>query len=105
MAASIAERSAQLALLKAVGARNGEVCRLVLGETAAVSLIGAVVGAGVGSAMAQLIGHVVFGTSISMRPMVFVLVAVLLTVAVLVASLASLASILKLHPAEVLHDR
>lgn len=105
MAASIAERSSQLALLKAVGARNGGVCRLVLGETAAVSVIGAVAGAGIGSAMAQLIGHVVFGTSISMRPMVFVLVAVLLTVAVLVASVASLASILKLHPAEVLHDR
>lgn len=105
MAASIAERSDELALLKAVGATDGAVSRLILAETAAISGVGALVGAGLGSAVAQLIGHVVFGSGVTMRPMVFVLVAVLLTVTVLMASLSSIRSILGLRPAEVLHGR
>jgi putative ABC transport system permease protein len=105
MAASIAERSDELALLKAVGATDGAVSRLILAETAAISGVGALVGAGLGSVVAQLIGHVVFGSGVTMRPMVFVLVAVLLTVTVLMASLSSIRSILGLRPAEVLHGR
>ena len=54
---------------------------------------------------AQIVGHVVFGSGITMRPMVFVLVFVLLAVTVLVASLSSIRAILGLRPAEVLHGR
>ena len=105
MAASINERGAELALLKALGATDGAVGRLMLAETAAIALIGAIVGAGLGSAVAQLIGQVTFASSITMRPMVYVLVAVLLALTVLVASLSTIRSILGLHPAEVLHGR
>ena len=55
--------------------------------------------------MAQIIGQVVFGSGITMRPMVFVLVFVLLAVTVLLASASSIRSILNLKPAEVLHGR
>jgi putative ABC transport system permease protein len=105
MASSINERSAELALLKAIGATDGAVSRLMLAETAVISLAGAVVGAGLGSALAQLVGHVVFGSGITMRPMVFVLVFVLLTVTILLASFSSIRSILHVRPAEVLHGR
>ncbi|NMN00535.1 ABC transporter permease [Bifidobacterium sp. DSM 109958] len=105
MAASIGERSAELALLKAIGATDGAVSRLMLAETAAISLVGALVGAGLGSAVAQLVGHVVFGSGITMRPMVFVLVFVLLALTILMASFSSIRSILSLKPAEVLHGR
>lgn len=105
MAASIAERGSELALLKAIGATDGAVSRLMLAETAMISLIGAVVGALLGSGVAQIVGHVVFGSGITMRPMVFVLVAVLLAVTVLIASFSSIRSILGLRPAEVLHGR
>ncbi|NEG89056.1 FtsX-like permease family protein [Bifidobacterium aerophilum] len=105
MVASIGERSAELALLKAIGATDGAVSRLMMAETAAIALLGAVVGAGLGSGVAQLIGHVVFGSGITMRPMVFVLVFVLLAITVLVASASSIRSILSLRPAEVLHGR
>ena len=105
MAASISERSAELALLKAIGATDGAVSRLMLAETAVISLAGALVGAGLGSGVAQLVGHVVFGSGITMRPMVFVLVFVLLALTILVASLSSIRSILSLRPAEVLHGR
>ncbi|MDN6459862.1 MAG: ABC transporter permease [Bifidobacterium crudilactis] len=105
MAAAISERSSEFALLKAIGASDGSVSRLVLLETASVSLVGAVVGAGLGSVMAQVVGHVVFGSGITMRPMVFVLVFVLLAVTILAASLSGIRSILRLRPAEVLHGR
>lgn len=105
MVASIGERSSELALLKALGATDGAVSRLMMAETAAIALLGAVVGAGLGSGVAQLIGQVVFGSGITMRPMVFVLVFVLLAITVLVASASSIRSILSLKPAEVLHGR
>lgn len=105
MAASIAERSAELALLKAVGATDGAVSRLMLMETAVISLAGALVGAVLGAGAAQIVGQVVFGTGITMRPMVFVLVFVLLALTVLVASFSSIRSILSVRPAEVLHGR
>ncbi|MBT1167032.1 ABC transporter permease [Bifidobacterium simiarum] len=105
MAASISERSNELALLKAIGATDGSVSRLMLAETAAISLVGAIVGALLGSGVAQIVGHVVFSSGITMRPMVFVLVFVLLAITVLVASASSIRSILSLRPAEVLHGR
>ncbi|WP_055426794.1 ABC transporter permease [Bifidobacterium aesculapii] len=105
MVASIGERSSELALLKAIGATDGAVSRLMMAETAAVSLLGAIVGALLGSGVAQIIGQVVFGSGITMRPMVFVLVFVLLALTVAVASASSIRSILSLKPAEVLHGR
>ena len=44
MVASIGERSGELALLKALGATDAAVSRLMLAETAAISLLGAIVG-------------------------------------------------------------
>ena len=61
MVASIGERSSELALLKAIGATDGAVSRLMMAETAAISLLGAIVGAALGSGVAQIIGQVVFG--------------------------------------------
>ena len=60
MVASIGERSSELALLKAIGATDGAVSRLMMAETAAISLLGAIVGAALGSGVAQIIGQVVF---------------------------------------------
>lgn len=77
----------------------------MLAETAVISFAGALVGAGVGSVLAQVVGHVVFGSSITMRPMVFVLVFVLLAVTILLASFSAIRSILHVRPAEVLHGR
>ena len=105
MAASIGERGSELALLKAIGASDGAVSRLMLAETAMISLMGAIAGALLGSGVAQIVGRVVFDSGITMRPMVFVLVFVLLALTVLVASFSSIRAILNLRPAEVLHGR
>lgn len=79
MAASITERSSELALLKAIGATDGAVSRLVLLETAVIALIGALAGAGLGVGAAQLIGQVVFASMVGTVTL-FGLAAICLTV-------------------------
>lgn len=105
MAAAISERSGELALLKALGARDGAVARLMLMETAVIACVGALIGVLAGFGVAQVIGFGVFGSAISLRPMVFVLVFVLLAITVLAAAGSSIRSILHVRPAEVLHGR
>ncbi|WP_422111554.1 ABC transporter permease [Gardnerella sp. DNF00571G] len=105
MAAAISERSGELALLKALGARDGAVARLMLMETAVIACVGAIIGMIAGFGVAQVIGFGVFGSAISLRPMVFVLVFVLLAITVLAAAGSSIRSILHVRPAEVLHGR
>ena len=105
MAAAISERSGELALLKALGARDGAVARLMLMETAVIACVGALIGMIAGFGVAQVIGFGVFGSAISLRPMVFVLVFVLLAITVLAAAGSSIRSILHVRPAEVLHGR
>lgn len=105
MAAAISERSGELALLKALGARDGAVARLMLMETAVIACAGALIGMIAGFGVAQVIGFSVFGSAISLRPMVFVLVFVLLAITVLAADGSSIRSILHVRPAEVLHGR
>lgn len=105
MAAAISERSGELALLKALGARDGAVARLMLMETAVIACVGAFIGMIAGFGVAQVIGFSVFGSAISLRPMVFVLVFVLLAITVLAAAGSSIRSILHVRPAEVLHGR
>lgn len=105
MAAAISERSGELALLKALGARDGAVARLMLMETAVIACAGGIIGMIAGFGVAQVIGFSVFGSAISLRPMVFVLVFVLLAITVLAAAGSSIRSILHVRPAEVLHGR
>ena len=103
--ASLVERTGEFALLKAIGASSASVNRLILAETAVLGLAGTAVGALVGSGLAQLIGRIVFGSSITMRPMVYVLVVALISLVLLVATASSMRSILKIQPATALHRR
>ena len=103
--ASLVERTGEFALLKAIGASSASVNRLILAETAVLGLVGTAVGALVGSGLAQLIGRIVFGSSITMRPMVYVLVVALVSLVLLVATASSMRSILKIQPATALHRR
>lgn len=104
-AATIGERSGELALLKAVGASDGAVGRLLLAETAVVSVVGMLAGGAAGVGVAQMIGRIVFGTGITLRPMVLLFVAVLMAATVLLSSLTSIRSVVRLQPAQVLHGR
>ena len=99
----VMERSQEIALMKAVGATNGQVTVLVLTEIMATAIIGAVAGYFMGYAFAQIIGQSVFGASIDMSGMVAFLVSVLIIFVTLVGSIPAMRMLFRLRPSEVLH--
>jgi putative ABC transport system permease protein len=103
--ASVMERSAEIGLLKAVGASSTEVSVLIMTEIMITALSGGVVGYFAGRGFAQIIGHTVFGSSIAARGLVIPLVALLVFVVTLAGSLPAIRMLLSLRPAEVLHGR
>jgi putative ABC transport system permease protein len=103
--ASVIERAPQIGLLKAVGASDASVVRLILAEMSLVGLGGALAGYGIGLGFAQIIGHTVFASAISVRPVVILLVALLVSLVILGGSLPSIRMLLRLRPADVLHGR
>ncbi len=99
----VMERSSELALLKAVGATNGQVTLLVLTEITITSMIGAAAGYFMGCGFAQIIGRSVFSSSIDMNGMVAFIVVVLIIGVTLVGSIPAIRILLRLRPSEVLH--
>jgi putative ABC transport system permease protein len=103
--ASVMERSCEIGLMKAVGAQNRSITGLVLTEIFITAIVGGVVGFGAGIGFAQIIGQTVFGSSITMRPIVIPLVAVLIVFVTLIGSIPAIRMLLKLQPTEVLHEK
>lgn len=103
--ASVMERSSEIGLMKAIGAQNGSVTGLVLTEIICTAIVGGVAGFFAGMGFAQIIGHTVFASAITMRPMVIPIVAVLVVIVTLLGSIPAIRMLLNLRPAEVLHGR
>ena len=103
--ASVMERSQEIGLMKAIGAYNGSVSLLLLTEIFITAIIGGVAGFFAGFGFAQIIGHSVFGSAITLRPMVIPLVAVLVVVVTLMGCIPAIRMLLRLRPTEVLHGR
>lgn len=103
--ASVMERSQEIGLMKAIGAHNPAITGLVLAEVLCTALIGGVIGFYAGIGFAQIIGHSVFSSSISIRPMVVPVVAVLVALVTLIGSIPAIRMLLNLRPTEVLHGR
>ena len=101
--ASVMERSQEIGLLKAIGARDGAITRLIMTAILITAFVGGVVGYFVGLAFAQLIGQTVFGASIEVNVMVIPIVAVLISLVTLLGSLPAIRMVLRLDPATVLH--
>ena len=102
---SVMERSGELGLLKAIGAKNHQITLLVLTEILVTAIVGAVVGYFMGYGFAQIIGHTVFGSAIEMKGIVAFIVAVLILAVTILGSLPAIRMILRLRPSEVLHGR
>lgn len=100
---SVMERAQEIALMKAVGAKNGQITFLVLTEIVITAIIGAAIGYFVGYAFAQIIGQTVFSSSIEMSGMVAFIVAVLIIFVTLIGSIPAVRTLLGLRPSEVLH--
>ncbi len=103
--ASVMERSKELGLLKAIGAKDGAITALVLTEIMITALVGGAIGYFVGYGFAQIIGHTVFDAAINMKPMVIPIVAILILVVTFFGSIPAIRTLLRMKPAEVLHGR
>lgn len=103
--ASVMERSSEIGLMKAIGAQNGSVTGLVLTEIMLTAIVGGIFGFVAGIGFSQIIGHTVFNSAITIRPMVIPIVAVLVTIVTLAGSIPAIRMLLRLQPAEVLHGR
>ena len=99
----VMERSIELTLLKAVGAKNGQVTFLVLTEVMATAVVGTAVGYLMGYVFAQIIGETVFNSAIEMNGMAAFIVAVLILFVTLLGSIPAIRLLLRLKPSEVLH--
>ncbi|MBQ8305414.1 MAG: ABC transporter permease [Blautia sp.] len=103
--ASVMERSSEIGLFKAIGAKDSSISGLVLTEIIITGVVGAVAGYFLGFGFAQIIGHTVFNSSIEMKPFVIPIVAVLMLAVTLAGSIPAIRMLLRLRPAEVLHGR
>lgn len=103
--ASVMDRSQEIGLMKAVGAQNSQITGLVLTEIFITSIVGGFVGFLGGLGFAQIIGHSVFSSAISLRPIVIPLVILLVFLVTLIGSLPAIRMLLKLSPSEVLHGK
>ena len=101
--ASVMERSQEIGLLKAIGARDHSITGVVMTEILITALVGFAAGYFMGFGFAQLIGHSVFGSSIDMNPRVVPIVAGLIALVTIAGSLPAIRQVLRLRPAEVLH--
>ncbi|MBR4342957.1 MAG: ABC transporter permease [Lachnospiraceae bacterium] len=99
----VMERSQELALLKAVGAKNGQITFLVLAEIIFTSILGTIAGYFLGYGFAQIIGHSVFSSGVEMSGMVAFIVSVLIIFVTLIGSIPAIRMLLRLRPSEVLH--
>ena len=101
--ASVMERSKEIGLLKAIGAKDRSITGVVMTEILITALLGFAAGYLLGFGFAQLIGQSVFGSSIDMDPKVAPIVAGLIALVTIAGSLPAIRMVLRLRPAEVLH--
>ena len=105
ISANVMERSREIGLMKALGAKNYEVIVMILTETLIAGAIGGIIGYFVGMGFAQIIGVTVFGSAIANNLIVIPVVGILMTVVLLLGSLPAIRMLLSLQPASVLHGR
>jgi putative ABC transport system permease protein len=90
MATAIFERRLEVGLMKALGAGNYTVAAIFFAEAFLLALIGGVAGFTAGTLLAHEIGRSIFGSRISVQPVVF---PVILAIAVIVTFAGSTAAI------------
>jgi putative ABC transport system permease protein len=103
--ANVMERSAEIGLLKALGATNGAISLLLLSEILVAAFLGGACGYFVGLGFAQVIGQSVFGSAIAVKGLVAPLAALLVFAVTAFGSLPALRMLLMLRPTEVLHGK
>jgi putative ABC transport system permease protein len=100
--ASMAERSPEIALMKAVGADRLQISTIFIGETLIISLAGGVVGYLLGNQLAEIISRTVFNSTVSSPLWLFPTAIISAFVVALAGSIAPLRRALLVEPVRVL---
>ena len=102
MASTIIERRQEVGLMKSLGAGNGAVATLFLTEAGVLALGGALVGFAAGALMAHRIGQSVFGSSITVHPVILAIVILSAMVVAFAGSTGAIRKAMHFDPAIVL---
>ena len=98
------ERKREIALLKAVGAPRRRIVGRFLAESAAIGLVGGMLGWLIGAAFALFIGREVFHAALRLQPGVPPLVVALAMLTALVAAAGPIRLALAIEPARALRE-
>lgn len=85
MSYSVAQRTREIGIRMALGARHGDVVRMVVGRAMLLALVGVVIGLGASLGLTRLAASLLFGVSPT-DPATFAAVAGILAIAALIAS-------------------
>ncbi|MGN0909427.1 MAG: ABC transporter permease, partial [Succinivibrio sp.] len=103
VSASVMERSAEIGLMKALGASGLQAALVVLSGILAASLLGAACGYAAGLGFAQAIGRTVFSSWIGFKGTLIPIIAAAAVAVTLAGSIPALRYLLRLRPAQALH--
>jgi len=102
MASTIIERRQEVGLMKSLGAGNGAVATLFLTEAGMLALGGALVGFAAGALMAHRIGQSIFGSSITVHPVILAIVIISALIVAFAGSTGAIRNAMHFDPAVVL---
>ncbi len=100
--ASVVERQNEIGLMRSIGASDGQIARMFLGETGLLALAGGLAGIAVGAAGARLAGARLLGAAIEFRPGIVPVVLVISLALGFVSVLVPLRRALAIQPAAAL---
>jgi len=80
----VGQRTHEIGIRMALGARRGHVLKIVLGQGARLALLGVMIGLAVAAGLTRLMGRILYGVSAT-DPLTFAVVAILLTLVALAA--------------------
>src|SRR5690348_1715410 len=101
VAQSVTRRTQEIGVRMALGAQRSDVLRMILGESARLTVIGLVIGIGLSFAATQLISSLLFGIKTT-DPLTFLVVAVVLSGVALLASYIPARCAMRLDPVNAL---
>ena len=100
----VSERTREIGLMKAIGADDREIIVQFLAETLIIGVAGVAAGLVAGFALAQVLGHAVFGSAIAFRMIVLPMTLVPSILAALLAAALPVRMAVAIVPAKVLKE-